>query len=231
MIAQRLINGQATTFGVSGLLYNTNLIPYDRKSNSNWSQMKLLCVNGTLKGDEPKLIQLIETTWKTWKSIYPQTKVVSTNTGFNRSYGLYPYGDYKTNNNRILFPVEPEDSRLPWKERVLGVRIANASKVYRYTKYADTVEVFNETLNGADYVVAGCGTKNLGVAFFRRLPDGTKLTFSPIQNALPAILIDNEGTTWDIFGSAISGKYYGKRLEPANSMMGFWFSFGVGHFQ
>ena len=84
----RIINGTETTFGVSGLLYNTNLIPYDRLTQSNWSQMKLQCVNGELIGQTPQLFNIVETTWKTWKELYPNTLVVSTNTGFSRPYVL-----------------------------------------------------------------------------------------------------------------------------------------------
>ena len=73
----RDLNGNITTFGVSGLLYNTNLIPYDRATNSNWSQMKLQCVNGKLIGQTPTLIYLLETTFKTLKQAFPNAKVVN----------------------------------------------------------------------------------------------------------------------------------------------------------
>lgn len=82
----RVINEKKTTFGVSGLLYNSNIIPYDRLTGSNWSQLLLKSVNGELSGTLPKTYNLIETTWKTWKAMYPASRVVSTNTGFNRNY-------------------------------------------------------------------------------------------------------------------------------------------------
>lgn len=80
----RTIDGDETTFGVSGLLYNSNLIPYDRKTDSNWSQIKLNCVNGVLRGREILTFQLVETTWKTWRALFPDTKYVSISTGYNR---------------------------------------------------------------------------------------------------------------------------------------------------
>ncbi|MEL6945943.1 MAG: DUF3179 domain-containing (seleno)protein, partial [Bacteroidota bacterium] len=88
----RTIDGNTTTFGVSGLLYNTNLMPYDRLTNSTWSQMRLDCVGGELKGESADLYPVVETTWANWKKRYRNTKVLSTNTGFNRRYGQYPYG-------------------------------------------------------------------------------------------------------------------------------------------
>ncbi len=126
----RDIGNTTTTFGVSGLLYNTNLIPYDRFSGSNWSQIGLECVNGGLKGEKADVIQVIETTWGNWRNMYPETKVTSINTGHSRSYGTYPYGDYKTNHSFFIFPVSPKDDRLSSKQRVLGVIDNNSVKVY-----------------------------------------------------------------------------------------------------
>ena len=80
----RKINGESTTFGVSGLLYNSNLIPYDRKTESHWSQMLSKSVEGELVTTEAETFQLVETTWKTWKTwknMYPGAKVLSTKTG------------------------------------------------------------------------------------------------------------------------------------------------------
>ncbi len=88
--------GNLTTFGVSGMLYNSNIIPYDRETDSYWSQMLLKAVNGELKGTPADTCKLIETRWDTWKDMYPETMVLSTNTGYSRNYERYPYGDYKT---------------------------------------------------------------------------------------------------------------------------------------
>ena len=70
------IDGEATTFGVSGLLYNTNLMPFDRKTSSTWSQQLLQSVNGDLIGRQAQTFQVVETTWATWKAMYPETKVI-----------------------------------------------------------------------------------------------------------------------------------------------------------
>ena len=75
----------------------------------------------SLACSEVKVIPVVETTWKTWKEMYPGTRVVTNNTGYNRNYGYYPYGDYRTNNNNLLFSISNDDKRLPRKERVLGV--------------------------------------------------------------------------------------------------------------
>jgi len=122
------------TYGVSGKLYNSNLIPYDRETDSYWSQIRLDCVHGERKGEKLETIQLIETTWKTWSDMYPKTKVVSSNTGYNRNYEVYPYGDYKSSSG-VYFPVSIMDSRLHPKERVHGIVINDHAKVYQFKHF------------------------------------------------------------------------------------------------
>ncbi|MEX1240347.1 MAG: DUF3179 domain-containing protein [Cyclobacteriaceae bacterium] len=227
---ERTINGEVTTFGVSGLLYNTNIIPYDRLTGSNWSQIRLDCVNGELRGETAKTFHVVETTWKTWREMFPQTKVVSTKTGFSRNYGLYPYGAYKTNHSSFLFPFEPKDGRLPAKERVLGVIIKGKAKVYTFGAFDAEVVVYEDNFNGTDLVIAGSQVHNFMVAFERRLEDGTILSFSPApfaQGVSSVILHDNEGNTWDIFGNPGEVSRTGQRLTPVISFIGYWFSWGA----
>ena len=108
----RIIDGKETTFGVSGLLYNSNIIPYDRKTDSNWSQIRLECVNGELSGTKPVIHQLVETTWATMRAMYPEAQVLTLETGFSRDYNRYPYGAYREQEN-LFFPVSRTDGRLP----------------------------------------------------------------------------------------------------------------------
>jgi hypothetical protein len=211
------------TFGVSGLLYNSNLIPYDRLSDSNWSQMLLLCVNGSRIGEKAKPIFVVETTWETWKQLYPQSTVLSDNTGHTRNYDIYPYGDYKTSDN-LLFSVSNQDSRLHKKERVLGIMVGDKTKVYPISSFDESIEVINETFNGLQLVVAGSADLNFAVSFEGKLPDGTLLDFDPVEGELPVIMTDNEGTKWDIFGNGVSGPRVGSRLTPTLSFISYWFA-------
>ncbi|MFQ5582832.1 MAG: DUF3179 domain-containing protein, partial [Calditrichia bacterium] len=208
----RVIDGSITTFGVSGLLYNSNLIPYDRKTDSNWSQMREQCVNGKLMGRFPETYQVLETKWKTWKELYPQTKVLSRATGVYSPdrYDIYPYenpsnGDYRTNNNWLLFPVTHTDNRLPAKQRVFGVIVDGQSRVYPVSSMSSVIKAINDTLNNTPIVIVGSSSKNFAVGFQSTVQDTVTLTFSAIQNELPVILVDNEGTKWDAFGNGVSG--------------------------
>lgn len=124
-----LKNGN-TTFGVSGLLYNSNIIPYDRSTMSYWSQILGTSVNGENRGTEAQTYPVIETTWSNWKKMYPDSKVLSDNTEYNRPYEDYPYGTYRTA-EFLIFPVKYSDRRLPNKERVHAINVGNTSRVYK----------------------------------------------------------------------------------------------------
>jgi len=131
------INNSTTTFGVSGLLYKNNIVPYDRATNSNWSQLRGQCVNGELIGSSPETSVLIELTWGVWKKIYPTSRVVSTNTGHARQYAVYPYGTYKTDNDRFIFPIPPLKNNIPAKERVYVINSTDKAKVYRFSSFGN----------------------------------------------------------------------------------------------
>ena len=131
----RTIGGTETTFGVSGLLYNSNLITYDRGSDSYWSQMRMECVNGDFLGETLQRLNIIETTWSTWLEILGQPEILSEETGFNRNYRGNPYGSYPTDHNQLGFPVQFDDDRLLRKERVHGVVINNKARVYRFESF------------------------------------------------------------------------------------------------
>lgn len=224
----RVIEGEKTTFGVSGLLYNTNLMPFDRKTDSFWSQMRLDCVNGNLIRNKALTHPLVETSWGTWKKMYPNTKIVSTNTGFDRNYQRYPYqqgsADYRVDNAFFLFPFTPVDNRLPSKERVLGVIINGLAKVYRFDSFAGS-QIIEDSFMGKSLVLVGSDINNYIIAFESQLDDGTTLSFSALPpEELPLVMQDNEGNKWDAFGEAQFGPRTGQRLKNTESFIGFWFS-------
>lgn len=215
----RVINGKETTFGVSGLLYNTNLIPFDRETQSNWSQILNESVNGQLIGETVELISLVETDWKTWKVMYPSTKVLSSNTGFSRTYGIYPYFDYKTSNDFFLFPVE-KDNRLPLKERVLAIVDGADAKTYRFLDLT-TENIVRDSFKGIEHLIVG--NENFMVSFELDSNTGS-LDFEYVFDGSDVILRDSENNQWNIFGEAVSGPRNGERLRSSPAFMGYWFS-------
>lgn len=213
----RIVNGNETTFGVSGLLYQTNLVPFDRATGSNWSQILNEAVNGSLQGEKADLIPLVETDWKTWKAMYPGTKLVGLDTGFSRTYGLYPYGNYKTDNTFFLFPT-PMDPRLPFKERVHAIVNDGDAKVYRFSDFT-TSNVLVDSFKGKDYLIVG--NANFITSFeLDASQNGSEFSYT-FDGSSEAILQDGQGTHYNIFGEAVSGPL---QLKSSNSFMGYWFS-------
>lgn len=221
----RVINGNTTTFGVSGLLYNTNLIPYDRATNSNWSQMKMMSVNGDLIGQTADTFPIIETTWGNLKSFYTEAKVVTTNTGHSRNYNRFPYGDYKTNHNFLLFPVSHKDDRLPRKERVLGIFHNGAAKAFRFS--SNPLSLIESNVGGTNIVVVVSKNDNLIMAYQPELVNGEKVSLSVDNNSLPVIMKDENNNEYDIFGTVVSGPAEGERLKSVTQFIAYWFAWAA----
>ncbi len=132
----RNVNGELTTFGVSGLLYNSNVIPFDRSTESLWTQLDAQCVNGELKGADAKRFSFVEMKWQAWRQIYRFPKVLSVNQGGGGfDYTNYPYDDYRTNHNYLAYPITFDDDRLPRKERVHGLIVDGKAKVYTFESF------------------------------------------------------------------------------------------------
>lgn len=126
----REVNNEAIEFGVSGKLYNSDLVMYDRKTNTLWEQITGKAIIGELTGMKLKQVSLDTIKWNEWKELYPDTSVLSKDTGFSRSYGTWPYGDYDTS-KEIYFPVENKDDSLHPKNVVYGIVINGKYKAYR----------------------------------------------------------------------------------------------------
>ena len=213
----RVVDGKQTTFGVSGLLYQTNLIPFDRATKSNWSQILNESVNGSLSGSKAEVITLVETDWKTWKTMFPGTKLMSLDTGFSRTYGVYPYVDYKTNDSFFLFPT-PKDSRLPLKDRVHAIVDDGDAKVYQFSDF-DSSNIITDTFEGKNYLIVG--NSNF-IASFELDASQNNLDFIYVYDETSsAIFQDTQGTQYNLFGEAISGS---SQLKASTSFMAYWFS-------
>jgi hypothetical protein len=205
------------------LLYNSNLIAFDRNTKSNWSQIRLEAVNGPLSGTKMPTFQVVETRWSVWKEMYPGTKVVSEDTGWDRPYGVYPYGDYRTNNDNLLFPVSIDDGRLERKERVHGVILNGKAKVYRFSSFEQQVSLITDSFAGEDLVIVG--SSDFMVSFEATLSDGSKPNLTPVNEGR-VILVDDQGNKWDIFGFHVSGPTP-LPLKATQSFMGYWFAWGA----
>lgn len=168
---ERHVGGTELEYGVSGLLFRNNLIIYDRNTGSAWSQMQLRSVGGDFSGTDFETVQLIETSWATWKDMYPDSKVMTTNTGFNRDYNIFVYGsDYSTNHNNILFPIRNEDNTLQRKQRVHTLLPPNATelskvKAYLLSDFGPSTTIIKDNFMGDEYLLVGNRTNDLMNSF------------------------------------------------------------------
>jgi hypothetical protein len=133
MSFRRDFSGTVTTLGVSGLLYNSDLLLYDRESESLWSQVMGQSVSGPRKGERLITVPIEHSTWADWKNQHPQTEVLSKNTGFSRGYGRSPYGDYDENRD-IFPPLSFRSSLYHRKERVIGIEFDGEFKAYHFAE-------------------------------------------------------------------------------------------------
>ena len=134
-------------FGVSGLLYNSDVLLYDRETGSLWSQIMAKAINGPLKGKSLKQLPLTHTSWQDWKTQFPDSRVLSTNTGYKRDYSKSPYEGYEKS-DQIFFPVSSSVQRFHNKEWVLGVKIAGIYKAYPFSELAKATRPVKDTISG-----------------------------------------------------------------------------------
>lgn len=212
-----------TEFGVSGLLFRNNLILYDRSTDSKWSQMQMRAVNGPRSEDNTGNMNVIETTWKTWKLMYPDSKVLTTNTGYDRNYQSFAYG------SAILYPIKNIDNRLEKRVRVHGViasKIADEGalvRAYEIRKFGEDISLIYDQLQKEQIILVGSAEMNFVVSFKATL-NGSLLDFEPIHSSLPIVMKDQEGNKWDVFGTAVEGPREGEQLTPVKSYTGYWFA-------
>lgn len=119
--------GEPLTFGTTGKLVNSNLLMYDRQTDSQWPQLLGVAVSGPLKAQPLTELPLVWASWGRWRAAHPGTTVLGTDTGFARDYGADPYGSYLPpggyyTSGGPIFPVLSSDDRFPAKDVVVGVK-------------------------------------------------------------------------------------------------------------
>lgn len=214
-------------FGVSGLLFKNNLVMFDRSgpNESLWPQMIRGARCGKRDGTDLPMVPIVETTWAGWTQLYPETKVVTSNTGFDRDYRLYPYGSYDRETSRdLLFPLPGSiDERRPPKERVLGIPSGEGGITFPFGILEDMGEVatIHGTLDGNEYVILWEQLREGAMAFVPEV-DGESLTFEVVDGA---IMDAETGSEWLMNGEAVAGPMEGRRLDPIDdTFVAFWFA-------
>jgi len=140
-------------FGVSGLLYNSDVLLYDTRTGSLWSQLLSTAISGPLKGNQIPAIPTAHTTWRDWQKRHPETLVLSTDTGFGIKYRGSPYADYK-NSGRFMFPVANSNRAYRNKELILGITLNGVHKAYPFKKLRDhDTASFDDSIGGTELTI------------------------------------------------------------------------------
>ncbi len=222
--AERRVDGEVTTFGVSGLLWNNDLVMYDETTGSLWSQVLGKAVQGPRTGEALTLRPSTITTWSAWRADHPGTQVLlpppasDTVTGEERrDYDANPYDGYDESVRIGLGGRNPDD-RLHPKTTVIGVATDETARAYPRTALEEAGGVVNDTVGGLPVVVAAADGSL--VAYVRRA-GGDSLEFGRSGDVLTA-----GGSRWGLVsGTALDGRHEGTTLERANDRSEmFWFA-------
>jgi len=174
--------------------------------------------------DKLELLPVVETTWRKWREMYPNTVTISSNTGFDRNYAVYPYGGYRSETTLPLFALRTGslDGRFPPKHTVLGLIVGNVQKAYPFERL-ESSSVVNDQVNGRAVVIVSELAERLVIAYDRSV-SGQLLTFERRAGARFEMQDKETGTVWTIKGEAVSGELVGQKLDQVPAYNAFWFA-------
>ena len=146
MVYSAKVDRKTYTFGVSGRLYKSNVLIYDHQTESLWSQLKETAIAGPMAGKKLDTIPATRTTWKRWLERYPQSEVLSIDTGYARNYEIDPYEGYYRSMG-IMFPVGDVRKDLPAKEMVMGIEVNGTAKAYPLAQFGQKEMVLEDNID------------------------------------------------------------------------------------
>lgn len=244
---ERQVGERLLDFGTTGRLRFSNLIMYDRQSESWWQQATGEAIIGELVGQQLAFYPAPLVAWQDFKAAYPEGEVLSQETGFSIGYGRNPYRGYDLADNYevdeggyrdpFLYVGPDTPTSLPPVGRILGVEIGEEAVAYPY-EILEVQRVVNDMVAGEPIAIfwtpgsaaaleasTVAGGRDVGAAVaYQRTLDGRTLTFLYEGEAIR----DQEtGSRWNILGQAVGGELEGSQLEPVVGVNHFWFSWAA----
>ena len=231
----RRVGDRLLDFGTSGMLYADNLVMYDRQTESLWPQLTGQASVGVLTGTQLTAIPIGVVGWDQFRTAHPDAPVLTRDTGYRRDNGCNPYAGYDDPDGRLLVePPDGRDPRLPVKERVIGIRLADQAVAIPRQAVADA-GVMSVSLAGREIVLwhrpgqrsaldddaIGAGPDIGTVSAFDPQLDGRTLSFTPQGTGFRD---GQTGSTWNVLGEATAGPLKGHRLRPVTHLDTFWFA-------
>lgn len=236
---ERQLDGEPVTFGVSGLLRHSDLVMYDRRSETLWQQVTGNAIVGSRAGESLNILPAQILSFGQFADNYPDGQVLSRNTGYNRPYGQNPYAGYDDVDSSPFAYDGPTDDRLPPKEKVVTVEIGDTQKAYPHSHTREQ-KVINDEVGGHPLVVFHApgavsaldarriseSKEDGSTGVFDRNVGDRVLTFTDSENGQ---FRDTEtGSTWSVAGKAVDGPLEGTQLDriPHGDYFAFaWFAF------
>ena len=224
IVFDRRINGETHEFGVSGLLRHSDMIMYDRNTESLWQQFSGEALVGEYTGKTLTIIPSQLISFEQFRQSYPESDVMSRETGHQRRYGQNPYAGYDdVNNTPFLLNKEDLTDKLPPMEKVIGIRAGNSTKAYAYSITSEK-HVLHDEINDEPIVifhVEGMASAMDNQRIDQSRDDGSTGVFSPVTDGqkLEFEWVDGDikdkqtGSIWNISGKAVSGPKKGSQLE------------------
>lgn len=231
------LKGLEVTFGVSGMLYNSNMLMFDTHSSTLWSQLLGEGVVGSLT--EVTLLRLPAQiiSFAEFKEAFPDSPILSRETGFDRSYGNNPYVGYDDIDSPAFLFRGVTDGRLPPKERIISIEKGTDIAAYPFTVLAEE-KVVNDKINDEPIVLFWsdgtnsaldtrqiASSKDIGaVGVFSRNVNEQSLNFEWDGE----VFTDKEtASTWNLLGQAIAGELAGQNLKPIVHDNTLWFAWAA----
>ena len=239
IVMDRRVDGNVLEFGVSGNLRNSDLIMWDRQTESWWQQFTGDAIVGALAGKQLEFVAAPIVSYADFKAGFSGAQVLSRDTGFDRPYGLNPYPGYdRADTGPFAFQESPDVRLLP-KERVVAVSndddtahaafsftVLARERVVNYNVGSQPVAIFFKpgTISVLDSDIIDFSKEIGSTGVFTPEVDGRALTFSLSGDAF---VDDQTGTTWSILGKGLSGELAGKQLTPVVHGDHFWFAWAA----
>jgi Protein of unknown function (DUF3179) len=234
LVFDRRVDGPTLTFGTTGNLRSSDLVMWDRQTESWWQQLSGEAVVGELTGTRLKVLPSQTLSWADFKRIYPGGDVLSRHTGVERDYGSNPYARYdQPDSDPFLFEGHADD-RLPPKERVVAIFAEDDTVVVPFSRLRRQPVVQTEAGGRPVVVFYKRGvvspldartirdSRDVGAAAaFDARAHGRRLSFERRDDSF----VDREtGSRWDIGGRAVAGELAGERLALVRHDEQFWFA-------
>lgn len=225
-------------FGTTGRLRFSNLLMYDRQTESWWQQATGAAVIGELTGSRLTTLPAGVISWAEARAAYPEAQVLSRETGYRRDYGRNPYAGYDNiNQSPFLYDGPATPDQLPAMARVTTIEL-NGEAVAYPNEALQAVGVVNDTVGGVEVAVfwqpglaSALDTGNIAAGqdvgasgVFERSLNGRTLTFATEGET---ITDEETGSTWNILGEATEGELAGQALKPLVKIDHFWFSWAA----